>query len=111
MLKNQTGITCNRLRIDVSNGSVVVDYRIENGRVERRITEAPTQGRIVSEVEWQRLTPEQLCSEILAQNVVARWLFLRLGLHALIRACSQRSSFVSDEGQEERRHVSPDRCW
>jgi len=111
MLKNRTGMTCNRLRIDVSDGFVVVDYRIENGRVERRITEVPTEGRIVSDVEWERLTPEQLRSEILAQNVVARWLSLRLGLPALIRACSQRSLSVSDEGQEERRHVSPDRCW
>src|SRR5215469_12288151 len=111
MLKNRTRMTCNRLRIDRSDGSVAVEYRIEDGRVERKITQAPTHGSSVSEVEWQLLTPEQLCSEILAQNVVARWLFLRLGLHALIRACSQRSSSVSDEGPEERRHVSPDRCW
>ena len=106
MLKNRTRMTCNRLRIEDSDGSVAVEYRIENGRVERKITQDPiTQGRIVSEVEWQRLTPEQLCSEILAQNVVAHWLSLRLGLHALIRACSQRPSSVGDEGQEERRHV------
>lgn len=102
-------MTCNRLRIDRSDGSEAIEYRIGDGCVERKITQARTQGGSLSELEWQRLTPEQLCSEILAQNVVAHWLSHQLGLHALIRACSQRSSFVSNEGQEERQYVSPDR--
>lgn len=102
-------MTCNRLRIDRPDGSLAVEYRIEDGRVERKIAPVPPQSRFDSEVEWQRLTPEQLCSEILAQNVVAHWLSHRLGLHALIRACSQSSSSVRDEGQEERRQVSPGR--
>ena len=39
-------LACNRLRIDPSDGSPVVDYRIEDGRVERRtlVLQAPGKG-------------------------------------------------------------------
>jgi hypothetical protein len=75
---------CNRLRIDPGNGSPAVDYRIESDFVESRTLEPNKQ--------WQRLTPEQLTSRVMADKVVAQWLRHRMGLHRLVRACQQDDS-------------------
>src|SRR5262249_25742868 len=74
----------NRLRIDPGDGSPAVDYRIENGFVESRTP--------AIEKQWQRLTPEQLTSRVMADTVVLRWLRHRIGVYRLIRACNQDSS-------------------
>ena len=89
---------CKRLHIDRCDGSPVMDYRIENGGVERRILETAADGRTNSEERWQRLTPEQLSSHVMADTVVARWLRVRMGVHRLIRACN--SSVNNNEVQE-----------
>jgi hypothetical protein len=81
-------MACNNLRIDLGDGSSVVDYRIENDCVETRTLEAE------NEKPWQRLTPEQLTSQVMADTVVARWLRRRMGVHRLLRACTHSLSYA-----------------
>jgi len=81
-------MACNNLRIDLGDGSPVVDYRIENDCVEIRTLEAE------NEKPWQRLTPEQLTFEVMADTVIARWLCRRMGVHRLLRACTQSLSYA-----------------
>lgn len=79
-------LTCNSLRIHRGDGSLILDYRIENGCVQSRTlkrAEADTAG------EWQPVTPEQLSSHIMTNTIVAQWLRRRMGVHQLLRACSQ----------------------
>jgi hypothetical protein len=85
-------LACNRLRIDPGDGSPVVDYRIENGSVESRTLETAAESSTATAKEWQRLTLEQLSSHVMAETVVAHWLHRRMGVHRLIRACTQHSS-------------------
>jgi hypothetical protein len=82
-----------RLRIDPGNGSPAVDYRIENGFVESRTleTDATKRSTLAIEKQWQRLTPEQLTSRLMADTVLLRWLRHRMGAYRLIRACNQDS--------------------
>ena len=81
-------MACNNLRIDLGDGSSVVDYRIENDCVETRTLEAE------NEKPWQRLTPKQLTSQVTADTVVARWLRRRMGVHRLLRACTHSLSYA-----------------
>jgi len=83
-------MACNNLRIDLGDGSPVVDYRIENDRVETRTLEAE------NEKPWQRLTPEELTCQIMADTVVARWLRRRMGVHRLLRACTYSLSYAGN---------------
>ena len=99
MLQARVTMAASRLHIDPNNGSPSVEYRIENGRLERRTVGAAAQGG-VAEAQWQPLTRQQVPSAVMASPVVARWLSSRLGFHSLIRACSQPHSSVTDEGQE-----------
>jgi hypothetical protein len=94
-------MTCTTLRIDPNDGSPVTEYRVEDGRLEHRTI------RILAEPgagdgQWQRLTREQLASLVSANTVVAHWLARRLGIHALVRACSQPSSSASNGTGESR---------
>ena len=82
---------CNRLRIDHGDGSCVADYRIENGYVESRTLETGGESG-TTEKRWQRLTPEQVSSHVMADTVVGQWLRRRMGAHKLIRACTQSSN-------------------
>lgn len=84
----------NRLRIDSGDGSPPVDYRIKDGFVESRTVETDAAKRSTPAIEkqWQRLTPEQLTSRVMADTVVLRWLRYRMGVYRLIRACNQGSS-------------------
>lgn len=93
-------MACNKLRIDPNDGSPVVEYRIENDGVERRMVAARTGDGIASEEQWEQLTPTQVASHITANTTVAYWLYRRLGAQSLLQACGQRPSFVSDEGVE-----------
>ena len=70
----------NRLRVDASNCSPAVEYRIENGQVERRSRATASEVGTVVEREWQRLPGEQLTSEIVINPVFANWLRRRLGI-------------------------------
>jgi hypothetical protein len=93
-------LACKRLRIDL-DGSLAVDYRIENGRVEQRTVEVAADG--IEEREWQPLTSEQVSSHVLADTIVARWLRRRIGIFRLMRACNESSSLTSYQ-----REHSPD---
>jgi hypothetical protein len=87
----------NRLRIDRADGSTAIDYRIQDGRVESRAV-----GNGLVEKPWQRLSPGELRSHVVANTLLARWLRRRMGIHQLIRACQQDSSvFVSREAPIE----------
>jgi hypothetical protein len=77
-------LTCNKLRIDPGEGSAIVEYRIENGRVESR-TLRSNKG---DETGWQRLAPQQISLHVMANTVVAQWLRGRMGIHRLLRACT-----------------------
>jgi hypothetical protein len=85
-------LACNRLRIDL-DGSLAVDYRIENGRVEQRTVGMAAEG--IEEKGWQPLTSEEVSSHVLAGTVVARWLRRRMGIFRLMRTCGQSSSLTS----------------
>ena len=92
-------LMCNRLRIDPGDSSPAVDYRIEDDRVESRILEGAAERSGIIEKPWQRLTPEQVSSHVLADTVVARWLRRRMGVHGLIRACNQ-DTFAIEQMRE-----------
>jgi len=93
-------LACNTLRIDRDDGSAVADYRIENDRVESRTLCTAAEGSPAREKQWQRLTPEQLSSHIMRDTVVSRWLHRRMGVHPLIRACSQHFSSAHEAEQD-----------
>ena len=93
-------LACNRLRLDPGDGSPVVDYRIENGCVESRTLETAAESSTATEKQWQRLTLEQLGFHVMADTVVAHWLHRRMGVHRLIRACTQHSSSANNGVQE-----------
>jgi len=82
----------NRLRIDRCDGSPVADYRIKNDWVERRTLEAGAECSPTTEGRWQRLTPEQLASNVMSDTVISQWLLRRMGVHRLVRACSSSAN-------------------
>jgi hypothetical protein len=92
----------NRLRIDPGDGCPAVEYRIEDDHVDRRVLDSAAERSGAIEAPWQRLTPEQLRSHVMADTVVARWLCWRMGVHQLIRACNQGSPFADSVVQERR---------
>lgn len=81
-------LQCNRLRIDLGNGSPALDYRIGNGCVESRSVGTGRECGATTDQRWQRLTPKELSSHVMADTVVAQWLRKRMGVHKLIRACT-----------------------
>jgi hypothetical protein len=85
-------LACNGLCIDPCDDSPVVEYRIENGYVESRTLEAAVKDGTATEKQWQRLTPEQLSSHIMANTAVGQWLVSRMGVHRLIRACNSSAN-------------------
>jgi hypothetical protein len=88
----------NRLRIDPGEGSPAMDYRIEDGFVEKRLVESGSDAS--SEDGWRRLTPEELSAHVITDTVVAHWLSRRMGVRRLIRACNQPYSSFANEVQE-----------
>jgi hypothetical protein len=94
-------LACNRLCVDRGDDSPTLEYRIEDGRVESRVLDRAAEGSSVIEKPWQRLTPEELRSHVMADTVVARWLSRRIGVHRLLRACNQDSPFADNEISEQ----------
>jgi hypothetical protein len=90
----------NRLRIDHGDGCPAVEYRIEDDHVHSRVLGSATERSGAIEAAWERLTPEELRSHVMADTVVARWLSRRMGVHRLIRACNQDSPFADGDVQE-----------
>lgn len=80
-------LACNRLRIDMGDGSPAVDYRIEDDRVECRILENAPNSAL--EQAWKQLTPEQITSHVSGETVISVWLRRRMGIFRLLRACNQ----------------------
>ena len=78
----------NRLRIDSRDGSQVVDYRIENGSVESRSLRTRDGKTPVTVREWHRLSPQELSSLVTSNKVLAHWLTRRMGVVAVVQACS-----------------------
>ena len=97
-------VACNKLRIDPNDGSPVLEYRIEDGQVERRTVETPALEGAATEAQWQ-LTTAQLASHVMANTVVAHWLSRRLGIYSLLRAAGQLPASLNDETQEFPRPV------
>jgi hypothetical protein len=96
-------LTCNRLRIDPGHGSPVVEYRIENGRVESRIVRSEM--AVACEAGWQQLTAHQISMHIKTDTVVAHWLHGRMGVHRLLRACTSGLSSVNNDNQGCTEHI------
>src|SRR5215472_12818904 len=92
-------MSSNKLRVDPSDGSPVMEYRIEDGTVERRTLQNPKE-RGTLEARWQRFTPEQLASHVRANSVVAYWLYRRLGIDWLLQAIGQYPQSTNDKGQK-----------
>jgi hypothetical protein len=90
----------NRLRIDPDDGCPAVEYRIDDDHVDSRVLDSAHERSGAIESPWQRLTPEQLRSHVMADTAVARWLSRRMGVHRLIRACNQDSPFAHGDVQE-----------
>ena len=78
----------NSFRIDPDDGSDVIEYRIDDGWVERRTGEGRTRDGVYREAQWERLTPNQLFSEIMTCAAFAYWLYQGLGSQMLLHACS-----------------------
>ena len=85
-------LACNRLLIDSCDGSPVADYRIENDWVESRTLETAAECGTATDKRWQRLTPEELTSHVMANTVLAQWLHRRMGVHRLVRACTESAN-------------------
>lgn len=81
----------NTLRIDPGDGSPVVDYRIENGRVERRVLEL-VDSQENFRYQWRPLTPQELNSHVMSGTTLAHWLRLKIGIFRLLKAFSSDPS-------------------
>jgi hypothetical protein len=93
-------LACTRLRIDPCDGSPVADYRIENDWVESRTLETAAECGTATDKRWQRLTPEELSSHVMADTALAQWLRGRMGVHRLIRACTSSANNGAPERSE-----------
>lgn len=84
-------LECTKLRVDPGNGSLALEYRVEGGSVECRVL-----GSGVEEL-WLPLSSEQISSHVMEGTVVAHWLRRRIGVHRLMQACNQDTSFSFNE--------------
>lgn len=85
-------LACNRLRIHSGDGCPLIDYRIEEDRVESRRLNTG----------WRQLAPEEISSHVMANTVVAEWLLRRMGLHQLLRACNSSTAKPDREDCRDR---------
>ena len=100
-----TMLECNRLRIDVGDGSTVRDYRIEDGSVQSRSLRVRHGKSPVVEEDWHLLTPQQLNSLVKANKVLAHWLSRRMGIFKAVRACTD-NSLLPDVAEERSRNMA-----
>jgi hypothetical protein len=77
------------LRLEAPDRGAVEEYRIHDGDVEARQTQAPLE----EDREWHRLSPEELSEHVRRGTVVAQWLTHRLGWRRLLQACVAEDSF------------------
>jgi hypothetical protein len=98
-------LECNRLRIDVGDGSTVLDYRIAGGSVQSRSLRVRDGKSPVVERDWHWLTPQQLNSLVKANKVLAHWLSRRMGIFKAVRACTD-NSLLPDVAEERSRNMA-----
>jgi len=82
-------MACNSLRIDPGDGSPVMDYRIENGHIESRISFSPEE---TTQSDWEAISPEELSEHVMSGTILSLWLRRRMGIFRLVRACSSDAS-------------------
>ena len=82
-------MACTTLRIDPGDNSPVLDYRIENGRVESRISFSPEE---TPQSDWKAVSPEELSEHVMSGTILSLWLRRRMGIFRLVRACSPDAS-------------------
>lgn len=82
-------MACNSLRIDAGDGSPVMDYRIENGHIESRISFSPEE---TTQSDWEAVSPEELSEHVMSGTILSLWLRRRMGIFRLVRACSSDAS-------------------
>jgi len=76
-------VPCKCLRIDCQEGAV--DYRIQDDAVEMRVIGKSSW----NDRSWRRLTMDQISAHLEGDTVVAQWLKRRMGIHRLVRACTE----------------------
>ena len=84
-------LVSNTLRIDRGKDCSVIDYRIQDDRVETRIVDSATTR---TESGWRSVAPEQLRSHVMRNTVLAYWLRRKMGIRRLLRACSLETSVM-----------------
>ena len=84
-------MACNSLRIDAGDGSPVMDYRIENGHVESRISFSPEE---TTQSDWKAVSPEELSEHVMCGTILSLWLRQRMGIFPLVRACNSDALFA-----------------
>jgi len=82
-------MACNSLRIDAGDGSPVMEYRIENGHVESRISFSREE---THQSDWKAVSPEELSEHVMSGTILSLWLRRRMGIFRLVRACSSDAS-------------------
>jgi len=92
-----------RLRLEPGDGSVVKEYRIENGFVEARGLDPNGQPEPQTGSDWQRLTPDQLAVHVERNTVVAQWLQWRLGWRRLLWACISQEPAMQEVTEDTSR--------
>ena len=88
-------MACNSLRIDAGDGSPVMDYRIENGHIECRISFSPEE---TTQSDWKAVSPEELSEHVMSGTILSLWLRRRMGIFPLVRACSPDASSTEYSG-------------
>jgi hypothetical protein len=66
-----------------------MDYRIENGQVESRISFSPEE---TTQSDWKAVSPEELSEHVMSGTILSLWLRRRMGIFRLVRACSSDAS-------------------
>lgn len=78
-----------RLRLEPGDGSPVIDYRLQDNELEKRVLDASGRPNPQTGSPWQRLTPEHIAHHITSRTIVAYWLRRKLGWRNVLRKCSR----------------------
>jgi hypothetical protein len=89
-----------RLRLEAEDGTSAREYRIDDGNVEVRNLH-PRGGHDSPENSWQRLTSEQLSTQVERNTLVAQWIERRLGWRRLVQACSNQETQHSRTAEDD----------
>lgn len=84
------------LKLESPDGTVAEEFRVHNGRVERREWIDMESG----DSGWVQLDAEQLKSAVYRNRAFAQWLEYRLGWRNAVRACSPAQLLESCTAQQ-----------